>query len=448
MSALFDPRRASLATLTLLALAAPGCAVDEPPAGQPASVSPAPDAQVESWEALDQMQRYVEDRVRPEHVRHAFRQPSGTWVDCVLVEQQPALRDTGERLLPTPASPSEEALSPEPSPERAGAEEEPDGDEAFLSGTVDQDGAARACPKGTIPVRRVQLADVARFRRLEHYFRKHGAAPAPAYGPTEEHQYAHAANWSVSNLGAASWMNVWAPAVAKAGEFSLSQLWVTRGSGATLQTLEAGWQVAPGYFGDSKAHLFIYSTSDGYTTNGGGCYNLDCNRFVQTSTSVVIGGALTPSVAGGKQYAIRLLYAYDAGTKAWWLWARKSTAATTDTAIGYYRPALFHATGLGGTSPRAATIDFGGEIIDDRTLHAGHTTTDMGAGTYPASGNGRAAYQRNAMVKGTDGTWKNASLTRAVDNRYCYDLAGPSSDPAGWGTYFYFGGPGYGTNCQ
>jgi hypothetical protein len=441
----------SFVAASILFTAATGCSAQ--PAEQ-ASDTPTPalsdrDARVESPEALEEMRHYLSDRIRPEHVRQSFQQPSGGWVDCVLANQQPGMRDTGEELLTPPPSPfSDETTSNLPSPAQH--------DEAFLAEDRAGRESGQACPDGTIPVRRVSIEVLVRFRTLSHFLRKQSAraaGEAPQYaptanGPTGLHQYAHAANWNVTNLGAASWLNVWTPTVAAAGEFSLSQLWVTRGAGAGLQTLEAGWQVAPSYFGDARPHLFIYSTSDGYTTNAGGCYNLDCGRFVQTNTSIVVGGALSASRSGGAQYDIRLMYAYDAGTKAWWLWIRRGATTTTDTAIGYYRASLFNSGGLGGASPHASTVDFGGEIIDDRSMHASHTGTDMGAGAYPATGYGYSAYHRNAVYRGADGAWRNAALTRDVDDSYCYDLAGPALDSGGWNTYFYFGGPGNNVNCR
>jgi hypothetical protein len=41
--------------------------------------------------------------------------------------------------------------------------------------------------------------------------------------------------------------NLWDPTIARANDFSLSQLWVTAGSynGNDLNTIEAGWQVRP-----------------------------------------------------------------------------------------------------------------------------------------------------------------------------------------------------------
>jgi hypothetical protein len=44
--------------------------------------------------------------------------------------------------------------------------------------------------------------------------------------------------------GARASINVWAPTVSTATEFSLSQIWVIGGSfGNDLNTIEAGWQV-------------------------------------------------------------------------------------------------------------------------------------------------------------------------------------------------------------
>src|SRR5204862_7792173 len=106
-----------------------------------------------------------------------------------------------------------------------------------------------------------------------------------------------------------------------ANEFSLSQLWVTGGAGAGLQTAEAGWQKYPMMYGDGNPHLFIYYTTADYASqgNGAGCYNLTCTGFVQTNSSVLISGALSPvSVAGGLQGESQIAFIRNASEPLAW----------------------------------------------------------------------------------------------------------------------------------
>jgi len=61
--------------------------------------------------------------------------------------------------------------------------------------------------------------------------------------------------------GAKASINVWAPKVSTASEFSLSQIWVIAGSfGNDLNTIEAGWQVSPQLYGDNSPRFFTYWT--------------------------------------------------------------------------------------------------------------------------------------------------------------------------------------------
>jgi Neprosin len=66
------------------------------------------------------------------------------------------------------------------------------------------------------------------------------------------------------------------------------------------------------------ARLFIYFTPDNY--GSGGCYNLSCSAFVQTTNTIVIGGPWsTYSSLCGAQYEVKLLWYKDGTTGNWWL---------------------------------------------------------------------------------------------------------------------------------
>lgn len=68
--------------------------------------------------------------------------------------------------------------------------------------------------------------------------------------------------------GAQATINVWQPYVAQDDEISVAQLWVSAGTdGVDLNTIEVGWQVYPGLYGDDTTRLFIYWTNDDYKKN-------------------------------------------------------------------------------------------------------------------------------------------------------------------------------------
>jgi hypothetical protein len=217
-------------------------------------------------------------------------------------------------------------------------------------------------------------------------------------------------------------------------------LWVPGGTGDNQQTVETGWQVYPQIYGDNQPHLFIYFTTHHYNSSYPGCYNLDCQGFVQTSSNVVIGGPISPvSTVGGNQYDIKLMFLRDAGgSHDWWL-------KVNDVWIGYYPNSLFNSQGIANYSN---VIDYGGEVVNFATGGL-HTTTQMGSGRFPKEGWQYAAFIRslkyldlNNYLQDSIPLTKNTHDTNDVDNSNYYDLSLYSSTDPNWLQYFYFGGPG------
>lgn len=426
--------------------------VDSPEAAAAVPAHQQP-VRVQSRAELQRMEAHAASLYDRGDVHHSFSLPSGDTIDCVDILRQPGLRRPGMKqqgLLQPPVLP--ESPKPSSTPGTALAEQE-----AFLTGGKDPSGAERKCPQQTIPIRRVTIEEMQRFRTLGDFHRKVPShlseqldgpidpSLLPA-GPTAEHQYAHAAQFGVTNYGSRSILNIWSPFVDTfyaSNEFSLSQTWVVNGSifDHTLESLEVGAQGYPSKYGDNSARLFIFSTSDGYSGDdySSGCYNLDCGRFVQTSDSVVFGGRFSSySIAGGLQTEMDVTWFRGGTPAAWWLYIGGQP-------VGYYPLDLFDSRGVYW---QATGVDFGGEVIDQRSRHAWHTTTRMGSssGDYPSAGFGRAAYQRNLIYFDTPLSVAVPRLNPMRDNPYCYDIS-PIKDTPAWGKHFFFGGPGYNTSC-
>ncbi|XP_019100711.1 PREDICTED: uncharacterized protein LOC104788803 [Camelina sativa] len=226
--------------------------------------------------------------------------------------------------------------------------------------------------------------------------------------------YAEVATDSQQKLyGTIATINVWEPVVENSGELSLAQVWITSGDYETkdLNTIEVGWQ------------------SDGYNTTGG--YNLHDPGFVQTSSEVVLGGAISPvSSIGGRQFEMTILVWKDPRSGNWWL------RVGTDLA-GYWPRELF--TTLGD---HARKIDWGGEIIDSERFGR-HTKTQMGSGRFPQEGFGNASYFRNIQVVDHTCSFQPTPelFTHATNTAY-YDVKNVHRDELG--THFFYGGPGFG----
>jgi hypothetical protein len=69
-----------------------------------------------------------------------------------------------------------------------------------------------------------------------------------------------------------------------------------------------------------------------------------------------------------------------------------------------------------------------------------------GSGQWSTAGFGKAAYHRNLSYFSMSGKEFAVSLTADQPSPNCYSITGPFNNLAGWGTYFYDGGPG-GGNC-
>ncbi|WP_164019546.1 neprosin family prolyl endopeptidase [Pyxidicoccus trucidator] len=389
---------------------------------------------------LARMQQHLDSLYDTKDVRHHFQSPDGDDIDCVDLYRQPALRQPGMESHVIQFAPSTFPKELDEAPTGPAVADARQPAQAELAFSLDATGAVQRCPQGTIPILRVTLDTLKRFKSLEDFRSKvpsHLSGDALRAGSTALHQYA-AYRQTVDNLGAESALNVWNPAVEVASEFSLSQIWVARGSGADTETVEGGWQNYRNLYGDNNSRLFIYFTPDNY--GSGGCYNLTCAGFVQTDTSIVIGSSFTNySASGGAQHEIKLFWFKDGTAGNWWL--RVGT-----TWVGYYPRTKFDANGI---ADKGGRVTFGGEIINNQTAGR-HTHTDMGSGAFAAQGWQQAAYQRQIQYVDTANVYRSpASLSAITTDSFCYDSSAVANDTSagGWGRYFYFGGSGYNANC-
>lgn len=299
------------------------------------------------------------------------------------------------------------------------------------------------CPKGTVPIRRNTMNDVLRAKSLFDFGKKRRSiyldqrTEKPDALGTNGHEHAIAYTESSSEIyGAKATINVWDPKIEEVNEFSLSQIWILSGSfvGPDLNSIEAGWQVSPELYGDNRPRLFTYWTSDSYQATG--CYNLLCSGFIQTNNKIAIGAAISPlSTFKGNQFDITILIWKDPKMGNWWMGLGDSTL------VGYWPAELF--THL---ADHATTVEWGGEVVNTRASGR-HTTTQMGSGHFPDEGFGKASYFRNLEVVDSDNSLVPVHDVKILaENTECYDIKSSYSNE--WGTYFYYGGPGFNPRCN
>ncbi|BAT94917.1 hypothetical protein VIGAN_08156800 [Vigna angularis var. angularis] len=298
------------------------------------------------------------------------------------------------------------------------------------------------CPKGTVPVRRSTVHDVLRAKSLYDFGKKRARVPlsrrsdAPDVLSANGHEHAIAYTGSSQEMyGAKATINVWDPSIQVINEFSLSQLWILSGSfdGTDLNSIEAGWQVSPELYGDSRPRLFTYWTSDSYRATG--CYNLLCAGFIQTNSRIAIGAAISPvSSYGSNQYDITILIWKDPKVGNWWM------SFGDKTLVGYWPAEVF--THL---AEHATMVEWGGEVVNSRS-NGQHTFTQMGSGHFAEDGFGKASYFRNLQIVDMDNSLSSVqSISTLAENSNCYDIKSFYSNE--WGTYFYYGGPGNNPQC-
>jgi len=309
-------------------------------------------------------------------------------------------------------------------------------DSPLKLGLKDEFGHPISCPPHAIPMMRLTLERLTKFPTLVAFFSKvpHDLAPPTATGLERRgwdgwegsHKYA-VARQELTNFGGNSFLELWNPVA----DFSLSQHWYSASSGPT-QTVEGGWQVAPG---NTKAVLFIYYTANGYDdSNMEKCYNLGCAAFVQINHNWYLGGIWDHYSTPESRWGFEMQWKLYNGN--WWLFLR---GPGSYEAVGYYPTSIYDG---GQLSKNAQVITYGGEVA----RLAVNNWPAMGTGVLSTQGLSVAANQHTIFSiprdeNGGVGDWANL-----VENRVdfpCYSLNITNFPNDGdWGTYIIYGGPG------
>ncbi|KAI9774466.1 MAG: hypothetical protein M1839_001699 [Geoglossum umbratile] len=347
-----------------------------------------------------------------------------TYVDCVPVAEQPTFTLLQLGDIATPPNASFAPNTGGESPGKFSYAESP-----LKLGRKDEFRNPISCLKGTIPIARLTLEKLTRFRTLAHFFQKVPQEQRePGFLPDWELTHLHAYGFQdVGNFGGNSFLGLWSPP----GDFSLSQQWYVGGS---VQTIEGGWVVCPDKYHTSQSVLFIYWTADWYDQTG--CYNLDCAGFMQINSNWYLGGAFGQySTADGPQVGIEMQWKLYSGN--WWLFIR---GAGGYEAVGYYPASIFED---GPLSSHADLVEFGGETA----RKIGNKWPAMGSGAVAEKGWTEAAFQNSVFWIPHDeddgmGVWANlTSVDEALTSCYTINLV-DSTFGGDWGTYFFYGGSG------
>lgn len=295
-------------------------------------------------------------------------------------------------------------------------------------------------PRGTLPIARPDAETVARHADSYREFMRNIPKPASVnVAPGQWRYYVSLAEASTGTrfVGTAAAINVWRPAVDtvnNADPMSLMQLSMsTVGGDGKLETLEIGWQVLPGRFGDQNSHLFLFQTSDGYGARS--CYDGDCvgvAGWIPLSSTIAPGIVLTPSTSTSNQELPIIVVPYLNYYLVW--------------ALGEYvgaAPREFYNdnSGTSGLYGGANDVSWYGEVADNE--HDGIATgTDMGGGN-------TLAYVRMMKVIPSGGTARDSTPTSfSVTDSNCYNgIWSNSVGDGSFNTFMFLGGPGSNPNC-
>ncbi|KAL0739703.1 hypothetical protein Bca4012_081216 [Brassica carinata] len=365
----------------------------------------------------------------------SIKSPDGDMIDCVPITDQPAL---AHPLLINHTV----QMRPSFNPESVFSESKVSSKNHQSNAITQLWHVNGRCPENTVPIRRTRKQDLYRANSVEKFGMKNQKSiPKPtSYEPASvltQNGHQHAIMYVEDGVfyGAKAKINVWNPDVEMPNEFSLAQIWVLGGNfNSDLNSIEAGWQVSPQLYGDTRTRLFTYWTSDAY--QGTGCYNLLCSGFVQINREIAMGGSISPlSNYGNSQYDITILIWKDPKEGHWWLQFGEKYI------IGYWPASLFSYL-----SESASMIEWGGEVVNSQSEEGQHTTTQMGSGRFAEEGWGKASYFKNVQVVDGSNELRNPeNLQVFTDQENCYNVK--SGDGGSWGSHFYYGGPGRNPNC-
>jgi hypothetical protein len=259
------------------------------------------------------------------------------------------------------------------------------------------------CPPGQLPQ--------AVPRQGPHWVGRTGAQGAAVPPPQAGSGFFHAGAQFVQNSAGASFATAIAqPAVSATGAHSLSQLAMFHSTAANW-TVEFGWTVDPGLFGNGAPHMFAYVNKDNYVSNGqpgGDCY--DCH-FTQTSPTYYLGMPLTPTTT-----PVQFAAVYRNGH--WWLWF-------VDMWVGYLDSSFWP-----GTFSSSQLHQFFGEVFDPAQ------TSQMGNGWRGTNGN--AAQMNNPIYFIDEATVVSEAVAPGdFFSEGAYNVGNVSSNRRAW----KFGGP-------
>ncbi|XP_071716142.1 protein neprosin-like [Rutidosis leptorrhynchoides] len=359
----------------------------------------------------------------------------GDIIDCIDIYKQPAfnhpaLKSHTIQMVPTKVLKTEDTLTNDAI---KGGKKEADS----ITITSQLWHRSGSCPKGTIPIRRIQKHFLNK-KNVDDYGRKKPSQPMNHHDMKLKDSTNSLANHSVTQVlaegfsysGAKVDIRVWTPYVEKEDEYSTSRVLIENGGLTDFELVETGWAVNPSVYNDHETRLYTYWTADGSKTTG--CFDLTCPGFVQVTDEIALGAAIYPvSKPNSIPYQITVYIYKDPMTNNWWVNYGESIN------IGYWPGELFSQLWYHGL-----IVKWGGEVYSQwvKGRHP-HTATYMGNGMEPPPMWGNCGTMTRMRVEQNSSPLMKPEWTSVeVDEYRCYDILYEVDyvyDPI-----LYYGGPG------
>ncbi|KAL5708549.1 hypothetical protein ACHQM5_019335 [Ranunculus cassubicifolius] len=352
-----------------------------------------------------------------------FQNGVGDLIDCIDIHKQPAFDHPllkNHRLQ----------MRPDSTPRGLNYETPSTSDVKYTRTMLN----AVDCPIGSVPIRRTRKEDLIRAKSFSESF---ATTIRPFTGLTPGLHLAIVRsnpNPKITYKGMEAQFNVYNPVV-QGNQSSTGQIWIQNGARDVVNSLQAGWMVAPGLYGDNTTRIFIFWTANGNR----GCFNHLCEGFIQTNNRFPLGVPIETSKYGADlQQEVNIRIYQDANTGNWWLQVPYKNAN-----VGYWPKELFPLLAGGATQ-----VTWGGAVMSQQNL----PSPEMGNGRFPNKKDIKSgSYFRQMLVVDSDNrllepAGPHYQTETFVDRPQCYDLVNYGyQKKEKMGFSFLYGGPG--GNC-
>ncbi|KAJ8767615.1 hypothetical protein K2173_018173 [Erythroxylum novogranatense] len=255
----------------------------------------------------------------------------------------------------------------------------------------------KGCPMGTVPIKRTTKDDLIRAKQAAEVYQARYRTQTPG-NPGVHYSVVQMDKMDGKYYGGGMWVTLWNPPV-EGSQFSGAHVMVRNG----IESIEAGWMVNPGLYGDTQTRLFTY-------TNAGNshCFNTYCPGYIIDYPDIPIDYVFKEvSRRGHVSVGVHYFIQRDKLNGNWFF-----QIGPDSTEIGFWPEKIF-TSGLGQV---ARDVEWGGEV---------YSPIDQPS---PPMGSGGNVFQmdttRDASCQSIKYIDENYNIVEADTLRYFLDAPG------------------------